>query len=277
MRVLCVLLFACAAISSSAQDLSVMTYDLRLDNPMDGRNQWMNRKGNVATLIRKYQPDVVGVQDALHHQLRDLMIDLGQYTYFGVGEEDGNERGSYNAIVYKKDKLQVLSSGTFWLSSSPDVPGSKSWNEVHAYSATWIKFKRTDNGATFIIINTQFDSQSATAQAKSVDVVKKKVLQLAGKLPYIITGDFNMERTDDPYLSMTNGKTLSLLDTKPANDNGGTFCGFRSENMTCKMADYIFIAPYWQNTNYTIIHDHTEGYFPSDHLPVMVTLGVPEP
>ena len=106
---------------SEAQSLKVMTYNIRYDNPGDSINAWPNRIEKVSSLIRKYDPDIIGVQEALHHQLEDLIRVLPDYSYTGVGRDDGKEKGEYSAVLYRKNKLEVLQQKTYWLSETPEI------------------------------------------------------------------------------------------------------------------------------------------------------------
>src|SRR6478752_2708445 len=84
-----------------AQSVKVMTYNIRLDHVSDGVNQWPNRKTKVFDLIKKYDPDIFGVQEALPNQMEDLAQNLPTYTYIGVGRDDGKNKGEFSALFYK--------------------------------------------------------------------------------------------------------------------------------------------------------------------------------
>ena len=126
MRILTFLIFSALLLASAgsfAQAVRVMTYNIRYDNPGDGINRWENRKHKVTALIREYDPDIIGVQEALLHQLNDIKSELKDYEFFGVGRDDGKEKGEYSAVFYRKKRFKVLKQETFWLSKTPDVPG----------------------------------------------------------------------------------------------------------------------------------------------------------
>ncbi len=110
-----VALFFSIANYTMAQSVKVMSYNIRLDTEADGVNQWKNRSNKVVALIKKYNPDLFGVQEALHNQMMDLQNNLPEYAFVGVGRDDGKEKGEYSAIFYKKDKFEVLKQNTFWL------------------------------------------------------------------------------------------------------------------------------------------------------------------
>lgn len=253
-----------------AQPMKVMTYNIRLDTPVDSVNQWPKRMEKVFELIRKHDPDILGVQEAIHHQLMDLVKNLPEYDYIGVGRDDGKTKGEYSAILYKRDRFDALQQNTFWLSETPEVPGSKSWDAAITRVASWGKFKDKRTKKEFLLINTHFDHIGKEARQKSAELLKGKSAELVGSLPVIITGDFNCTREDPPYISIMDGKRLTLIDPAPT-PAPGTFCSFKVNGIVCRAIDYIFHSTQWKASGYTVITDNDGKYYPSDHLPVMVT------
>lgn len=259
----------------NAQSVKVMSYNIRLDTQADGVNQWKNRPGKVINLIKKYNPDLFGVQEAMHNQMQDLQNGLAEYSYVGVGRDDGKEKGEYSAIFYKKEKFEVLSQKTFWLSETPEVPGSKSWDAAITRVVTYAVFKDKATGKKFLYANTHFDHIGKEARKNSAELIKTYIAGFiagAGKLPAIVSGDFNSQPTEAPYLTITNGKGFLLFDSRPADNLTGTFCGFELDKMECKTIDYIFHSEGWKASGYQVIQDNDGRYYPSDHLPVLVTL-----
>lgn len=264
-----------------AQSVKVMSYNIRLDTEADGVNQWKNRPDKVIGLIKKYNPDLFGVQEAMHNQMLDLQSGLSEYSYVGVGRDDGKEKGEYSAIFYKKEKFELISQNTFWLSETPDVPGSKSWDAAITRVVTHAVFKDKTTGKQFLYANTHFDHVGKEARKNSAFMIKAYLKGFVSgsrynnenlKVPVIVSGDFNSEPTDAPYLTITNGEHFRLFDSRPANNLTGTFCGFELNKMECKTIDYIFHSQDWKASNYQVIQDNDGKYYPSDHLPVLVTL-----
>lgn len=266
------------AFSGMSQTVTVMSYNIRLDTEADGINQWKNRTGKVVALLKKYNPDLLGVQEAMHNQMMDLKSNLEDYDFVGVGRDDGKEKGEYSAIFYKRDKYEVLKQNTFWLSETPEVPGSKSWDAAITRVVTFALLKDKRTGKSFIYSNTHFDHVGKEARKQSASIIKAYFKGfMAGstfsekEIPIIISGDFNSEPTDAPYQTMISGEHLKLYDSRPADDLTGTFCGFELNKIQCRTIDYIFHSVEWSASNYTVIQDHDGKYFPSDHLPVMAT------
>jgi len=258
--------------STFAQSIKVMTYNIRLDVASDGVNQWPNRKGKVFELLKKHDPGIFGVQEALHHQLQDILAALPEYASIGVGRDDGKTNGEYSAILYKKERYTVIQQQTFWLSETPDVPGSKSWDAAITRVVTWGKFRDQKSGNVFILANTHFDHIGKTARQMSAELIKSKIQKIAGRFPIIITGDFNSEPTEPPYLVMTRREKMTLLDSRPASQTQGTFCTFEVNGPPCRTIDYIFYSKGVKSKDYQVITDHEGSYYPSDHLPVMCVI-----
>lgn len=261
-----------AAFACNAQDVRVMSYNIRFDNPADSINAWPNRKEKVFALLKKYDPDALGVQEALKHQLDDITKALPGYAYIGVGRDDGKTTGEYSAILYKKEKLSVLDQNTYWLSTTPDVPGSKNWDAAITRIVTWGKFRDQKSGKEFLLINTHFDHIGTEARRNSARMIKER-LDKNTELPVILTGDFNCTREDPPYPILTADTGLRLIDPAPPQPPG-TFCNFGVNSMECRPIDYIFHSGQWKSRDYQVITDNDGKNYPSDHLPVMVELAL---
>lgn len=256
----------------NAQTVKVMTYNLRYANTTDGINAWDNRKEKVYTLLKKYDPDIIGAQEAMHVQLKDLYANVPGYEWIGVGREDGKEKGEFSAILYRQSKFDLIEHKTFWLSETPEVAGSKNWDAALTRTVTWARFKDKKSGKTFQFFNTHFDHVGKEARKNSSALIQKWIQELGKKYKEeaIVTGDFNVEKTDEPYAVMMAPGNLN--DTRPASDTRGTFCGFGVNAMTCRGIDYIFTTKKWKSSDFQIIQDNDGANYPSDHLPVMVTL-----
>lgn len=269
-----VFLLVSFSIGVNAQSMKVITYNIRYDNPQDGENAWPKRKQNVFALLKKQDPDVFGVQEALHHQLADITTQLDGYTYVGVGRDDGKQKGEYSAIFFKRERFELLEQNTFWLSETPDVAGSVSWDAAITRIATWAMLLDKKYNRKFLFVNTHFDHKGVEARKQSAELLKTKIADLAQDIPSILSGDFNCTPNEPPYQILTNGGLIELIDhsSQPA----GTFCGFAVDSIPCKTIDYIFTTNEWRADKYTVIQDNDGKYYPSDHLPVMVTLSLTE-
>jgi len=254
-----------------------MSFNIRYDEPRDGVNAWPNRKTKVADVIRFHKADIVGVQEALLSQLRDLEKLLPDFAWCGVGRTDGKEAGEYSAILYNKSRFQLLETNTFWLSETPDRPGSMGWDAAYPRVVTWAKFKDRVSKKTFIHFNTHFDHRGEKAQKESAALILKKVGEIAGRFPFVLTGDLNVTEDSEAYKTLKNGNsTTRLADAKYASAHGhfggdSTFNEFK-ELQPGRKIDYIFVREGMLVTEHGALSDRWNGLWASDHIPVIAEI-----
>lgn len=176
----------------SATSLSVMTFNMRYDNPEDGQNNWRFRRERIAGVIKAQEVDVLGTQELLSNQFDDLSGLLTGYQGVGVGRLDGAESGEYCAVFFRKDRFTLLDSGTFWLSETPEVVGSLGWDGACERIATWVVLRDRD-GRELFFIDTHLDHVGQVARDEGVSLLMKRIETLSGGRPVILTGDFNSE------------------------------------------------------------------------------------
>lgn len=252
--------------------LTVMSYNIRFDNPDDGINAWPNRKDQVADMIgNRYPSDIIGLQEALKHQIEELQARLPGYSWVGVGRDDGKERGEYSPIFYRTSRLELIETDTFWLSETPEIPGSKSWDAAITRVVTWAKFKDLNSGQEFIIFNTHFDHIGEQARLESAKIIRERILQTE-KLPIILTGDFNVPENSEVYSVLAD--TPGLQDARYASQTGhqgptASFSDWEVLREPETRIDYIFVNDKVRVLNHQIADDQYDGRYPSDHLPVI--------
>jgi len=269
---ICIMLFLLAAIQSRGQSLKVMSYNIRLDVASDGVNQWSNRTEKLPGLIRKYDPDLVGLQEVMHHQLMTILEKLPAYGFIGVGRDDGNQKGEYSAILYRKDRFTLVSQKTSWLSTTPEVAGSKSWDAAITRVVTRGRFLDKTTNKEFLYFNTHFDHIGKDARKNSSSIILQLIAaeRNTANTPIIVTGDFNSEPEEEAYQVMATSGMVS--DARPAGSKEGTFCTFEVNGPPCRLIDYIFHSAQLEVRGYQVIKDNDGKYYPSDHLPVMAEL-----
>src|SRR5688500_16527496 len=190
-------------LSAPAPPLRIMSFNLRLDLASDGPNAWPHRRDWVASLIRFHAPDALGVQEALAHMLTDLDARIPEFARVGVGRADGREGGEFSAILYRRDRLDMLDNGTFWLSPTPEVPGSKGWDAAIERVATWARFRDRVTGCTHVHLNTHFDHIGEQARQESARLIRRRLAAIAGGAPVIVTGDLNADPQSVAYRVFT--------------------------------------------------------------------------
>ncbi|MEO1654691.1 MAG: endonuclease/exonuclease/phosphatase family protein [Bacteroidota bacterium] len=243
-----------------------MSYNIRYDNPKDGPNQWSQRKENLAQQILFYEPDFIGIQEALLSQLQFLDTSLEDYEYIGVARDDGKEKGEFSAVFYRKDKFERLTSNTFWLSETPQRP-SKSWDAALPRICTYGNFK-DEKGRAFWIFNTHFDHRGKEARRRSAQVIIEKIKELnTNQETTFLLGDFNALPEAPPIVEIKKflQDSYSLKAIKKYGPKG-TFNGFQADKVLEDRIDYIFLrAPDFKVKKYAALGGFINGRYLSDH------------
>jgi len=262
----------------TSDNLRIMTFNIRYDNPEDGADAWQYRKDYVVSMIRFHRADVVGLQEALKHQVDYLSENLPEYNWFGVGRDDGKTAGEFMAVFYRKGRLDSLRTSTFWLSETPEKPGL-GWDAVCNRVVTWGRFKDKSNGNVFYLFNTHFDHRGEIARAESAHLLLDRVTQISGNHPLVITGDFNATPDSKPYQILTTSyerqQRKKIVDSRFTSRFGhhgpdGTFNGFNLNALREEPIDYIFVDENIDVIFHGTLSDTFNGHYPSDHLPVLV-------
>ncbi|CAF2497535.1 unnamed protein product [Rotaria sp. Silwood2] len=255
----------------------LMTYNIRLDTMKDGINQWYHRKNRVINLIQHYSPDLLGVQEPLPQQMTDLQTGLSNYGSYGVGRNDGRDSGEFCGIFYRHDRFELNDKGTFWLSETPDMPGSKGWDAALPRICSWVKLKDRLANKEIYYFNTHFDHEGRIARRQSAHLILTRIEQMTGtSTPTILTGDFNSGPESDAYLTIItniNFQDAKLLTESPHSGPDGTWCTFDVKHGIGDRIDYIFItSPHFKVLQHAHLTDSENKLYPSDHLPVLAEL-----
>lgn len=260
--------------------LRVMTLNIRYDNPLDSINAWPQRAGQVCDFILNENPDIIGMQEVLWRQYSLLDSTLADYGTAGVGREDGVRGGEFNPVFFRKDKFDLARTITFWLSETPDVPGSKGWGASLPRIVTWLELVRKDTHDHFFVFNTHFAHDSDSARIMSSEILMNEVSKIAEGFPFIITGDFNMLPDSRGYAILTGpDESVPLLkdayfssDAKPSGPSY-TFNGFSDEQGSGRI-DYIFVSNLMKVLKHNTIIHKKGPVFLSDHWPVVADLRI---
>lgn len=264
-------------VASQVHPLSVMTFNIRYDNPSDSLYNWNHRKDMVCGVFRKYKPDIAGLQEVLHSQLTCLKDSLKEYAWFGVGREDGDKKGEYTPIGYNSSRFVKVDGAYFWLSKTPEVPGSKSWKTGCTRIVTWVMLRDRKSMQLFFVFNTHLDNASEEARVESAKLLRSKLDEICSARPVIIMGDFNTTSSGEAYSILTSKKYPgNLTDTRSCSPDSlsapsFSFVGFPYQPKEGELIDFIFKrnAASWKVKSYTIVTDNRDGFYPSDHLPVI--------
>ena len=267
----------------------VMSFNLRYGTAQDGDDAWPHRQEFVADVIAAFSPDLLGTQECLALQADYLREQLPEYGFVGVGRDDGARGGEMCAIFYRRERFEKLDEGHFWLSETPAIVASKSWDSALTRMATWVKLRPTTADApAFYLLNTHFDHVGVRAREESARVILSQLAAIAGEAdratPVIITGDFNApadtclagpyrvfmrppghpdrtgHRYADPYATL-----------HPAATASGTFNAFDGRRDGPRI-DWILASETWVPVEADILRTSRDGRYPSDHFPVTAVL-----
>lgn len=256
-------------------EIKVISFNIRFDNPGDGNNAWPNRIPLVKHYLYEESPDIIGFQEALHHQVADLSEMLPGYGWVGSGRDDGKEQGEYTPVFFKESEFELADKGQFWLSYTPEIPGSIGPGAVLPRIATWAKLIHKPSNKIVFIFNTHFSHISDEARRLGAEILAEKMKEIAGESPVILTGDFNIEYRSDTYQLVSqqflssNQLTSTFSESDEENPDAWpkTYNGF-SEANPGSFIDYIFVHNHFAVKEYSIGRMKSEEIFISDHWPV---------
>lgn len=269
---------------ATAQSISVMSWNIRYNNPGDGVNAWPHRKDWVAEIISGNKVDIAGFQEVLAGQFDDLKQRLPEMEAYGVGRDDGKMAGEFSPVFYRRDRFELIEKSTFWLSPSPDVPGSKGWDAALPRIASWLKLEDRQSGTVFYVVNTHFDHKGTQARTESAALIVRQLRDQFSGHSVVLTGDFNTTPGTPPYQTLIDADSAGLVmltDTfqhssfEPEGPNS-TWNGFQAI-VPGQRIDFIFTSASVKVQNLRILTDQRDGRFPSDHLPVVSELEITKP
>jgi endonuclease/exonuclease/phosphatase family metal-dependent hydrolase len=271
-------------IENKAAEVRVMSFNIRYGTANDGDNHWEKRKDLLIETIKAFDPDLLGTQETLGFQRDFLARQMPQYDLLGVGRDDGGERGEMTALYYKRTRFEKLDGGHFWLSETPEQPGSKSWDTSLTRMVTWVKLRDRlqPKAKPLAFFNTHFDHRGEIARLESARLLYRRVLEMSKTCSVIVTGDFNAGEGSEPYKALFNpgnGKPPLLRDVyrlahpvRAANE--ATFSEFKPEPRAGARIDWIGISKEWQVLQAAIDRTARDGRTPSDHFAMTTVLGL---
>lgn len=270
---LLLLLLGCTSNNNEeSNELSVMSFNIRMETKSDSLNWWGNRRNIVKPFLQEQKPDIIGAQEVLYRQLVDISTILQSYKRIGVGREDGKNRGEFSPLLYNPKRLRELESGWFWLSETPDEP-SFGWDAACERIATWGLFERLSDGKQFAVINTHFDHVGEVARANSAAMIKEWARRWDDSVPVIVLGDFNADPTSSVVESLMTDLKDSYLDAPIREGADWTFHDFGRRPLEKRTRiDYIFYKGAIKPLSYTCFDQpksEEDNFWISDHTPIL--------
>jgi endonuclease/exonuclease/phosphatase family metal-dependent hydrolase len=263
---------------SEKNAIKVITMNVRYDNPGDSINAWPDRASQVCNFIIKEKPDILGMQEVLWRQYEVLDSVLTEYASTGVGRDDGERAGEMNPVFFRKERFDMVRTITFWLSETPEIPGSKGWGTSLPRVVTWMELVDKNNHEHFFYFNTHFAHDSDSARIMSSKILLKEVQKISDGFPFIITGDFNMQPSSKGYAILTGPdesvpilKDSYVISEKRPVGPTYTFNGFSDKPGTGRI-DYIFVKTGMKVLDHSTVIKKEKGIYISDHWPVKSTI-----
>jgi len=258
--------------------LTLLSFNIRYNNPQDGINAWPNRKALAADVFRKNEVDFAGLQEALIGQIEDLQAQLPDYAWIGLGRDDGKRKGEFSPIFYRKDRFEAMREGTFWLSETPTVAGSKSWDAAITRVATYGVFRDKRSGQRFFVINTHFDHKGEQSRQQSAKLLIKQIRKLSLGLPVVLTGDFNSPETSPALQTLTTDSFVPLRNARhhshlPHAGGENTFNGWGKTPQPAPI-DFILLGPGFRVQQHAYLPIMEKDVYVSDHWPVLARVEI---
>lgn len=258
----------------------VMTFNVRNSNAPDGENAWGRRIGIFFETIERFGPDLIGFQEVLAVQHDEITRRMTGYAFSGVARDDGARKGEWALVGYRRDRFAPVAHGDFWLSETPTVVGSKSWDAALTRICSWVRLRETATGREFVFANTHFDHKGVVARQEASRVLSRELSKVAAGVPAILTGDLNINEDNPAYAVLVRGETPGAIrwidayrtvhPTRAPDEV--SFHGFKG-GATGSRIDFIFHTADFVATASEI--DRTasaEGRYPSDHYAVTAVL-----
>jgi endonuclease/exonuclease/phosphatase family metal-dependent hydrolase len=257
--------------TDDCEPLRVVSFNIRFDNPGDGPDAWPHRRDAVAGFLRFHEADLIGLQEALHHQNTDLGERLPGFTWIGVGRDDGLEGGEYSSLFYRAERFDLVDWGTFWLSEHPADTGAVGWDADFPRVVTWAQLNDRQSDRRLFVYNTHFDHVGKLAREQSARMIVEHIETHAQEAPVIFMGDLNVTPNEQAVQTLV-GRESPLRDaidlpTIPHYGPRSTWNAFR-EVAPDRRIDYILVTDHFAVRRHAILTDRVEGRFLSDHLPV---------
>jgi len=255
-----------------SEEIKVISYNVRYNNPNDGKDIWENRRSTIVNFIKNENPDFLGLQEVNHAQLLFLNSNLSNYSFVGVGRDDGKTKGEYSPIFYNNNLFDLIKSDTFWLSSTPDKI-SVGWDASMERICTYGLFKSKTNKKNILVFNTHFDHIGIEAREKSADLIISVINKLTEPEDYVVlTGDFNLLDDSKPIMNLQSNFNDTNKNLEKTDKSYGTFNNFKLNFVSKSRIDYVFEKNFKLINSRHIIVKTPEGRWASDHHPILAKL-----
>ena len=279
------LLSAAAQLSGAPATVRVMSFNIRMSAAADGVNGWTHRRAMLFQTVRAFQPDLVGFQEVLANQYDELIAQLPDYAFSGRARVDGQRKGEWALLGFRRDRFRLVGQGDFWLSEQPAVIGSKSWDAMYPRICSWVRLGDAVAGSEFVFANTHFDHVGVVARQQASQLISRELSRIAAGRPAILTGDLNVTEDDPAYAVLVRPEMPGAIRWRDAYRrlypvrarDELTFHAFAGHTEGWRI-DYVLHTADFVPLAATIDRTRSAaGYYPSDHYAVTAVLQVAQP
>ena len=284
--------------AAKAPQVRVMTYNVRYSagDRKSKDNNWLARRDDFAHMVERENPDVVGFQEVLPDQRKWLETRFPDYVFIGEGRNADRVNGEASPVAFRRDRFEAVTNGTFWLSKTPDVPGSKSWGTAIQRICTYAVLKDRATGKTFSFANTHTDHRSEEAREKGMLLIIERMKDFGKGAPVVFVGDHNCLEYEKPAKAVSKLLTDAIYLAKAPQGSWRTFNfwswhekevsimealkkpidkrSIPGDMSDMKRIDYIYVSPGTKVLDYRTVSDTRPGtrLYPSDHFPSVATI-----
>ncbi len=254
----------------------LMSFNVRYDTATDGVHNWAHRRRLVAETVRYHDPDVVGVQEAMTHQLRELESMLPAYEWVGDPRDTAARSGEHTAVGYRRARFTAAATDTFWLSETPEAANSVGWDARHPRVATWARLHEPGADRAMVVLNTHLDHHGERARREGIKVALARLAGLVDDDVVVCCGDFNCVVGDPAHAAasdypLPDGRHLRDSRRLAPRCHGPTTTRTDFEGLVPDMGiDHVFVSDDVEVTGWSAVTDRDDTHYASDHLPVVV-------
>ncbi|MET0812916.1 MAG: endonuclease/exonuclease/phosphatase family protein [Microbacterium sp.] len=258
-------------------DIHVMTFNIRrpVRRSLRRADAWGVRRERVRGMLAREQPTILGVQEALPSQARVVAEALGA-RYRRVGHGRGADGGGEGCpLFFDAERLALIAWEQAALSSTPSVPGSRSWGNVLPRIVVSARFVDRRTGARFRVLNTHLDHLSRRSRERSADAIRRTVLE--EDEPVILLGDLNARLESTAVRVLLDDDVLRdawRIAGRRVTPEWSTFADYRHPRVGAGRIDWILTTSGIRVLRMGINPHRFDGGWPSDHLPVQAVVRV---
>lgn len=270
------LVASCRSLEPADAPLRVMSVNVRVPVAADGPDRWEARRPLLVEVLRDTRPDLIGTQELVPAQAEAIVAELPVYDWVGRGRsgEIAKPGDEHMGVFWRRDRLRLLDAGDFWLSDTPDRPGTTSWGNLYPRLVSWGLFERIADGRRLYLFNTHlpYREEDADARLRAAGLLLARLSRLPADVPVILTGDFNEDAGGAVHRLLRPALEDAWEQAPHREGPDATFHGFSGQGT--RRIDWVLSRGLRVRAAGTLTTSEA-GRYPSDHFPVLVDFDWP--